>query len=111
MNYHVEITQQAAADLRAMFSYIAFEIPQQNSLQNAQGQLSRLEQSIYSLCQFPERCSQYPNEPWKSRGLRSMPVDNYCIFYIPDRDKGIVYILRVLYKGRDIHNVWMNETP
>jgi len=26
----------------------------------------------------------YVNEPWKSQGLRMLPVDNYCVLYIPD---------------------------
>ena len=40
MSYSVEISEQANADLRRIFEYIAFEL---KSLQNATGQLSRLE--------------------------------------------------------------------
>ena len=43
-------------------------------------------------------------EPWKSRGLRVLPVDNYVVLYIPDNDKKVVTILRVMYAGRDIDN-------
>ncbi len=31
-----------------------------------------------------------------------MPVDNYLVFYIPDLDKEIVSVLRVMYGGRDV---------
>ncbi|MFR5076693.1 MAG: hypothetical protein ACLTDX_01095 [[Clostridium] innocuum] len=36
------------------------------------------------LNQMPERFLGYEKEPWHSRGLRIIPVDNYCVFYIPD---------------------------
>lgn len=31
-----------------------------------------------------------------------MPVDNYCVLYIPNMDKAVVTVIRVLYGGRDI---------
>lgn len=99
MSYAVEISQQADADLRSIFEYIAFEL---QSVQNAAGQLSRLEKNILSLDEMPERYRRYDKEPWLSRGLRIMPVDNYCVFYIPDAEKQIVSIVRVMYGGRDI---------
>ncbi len=89
MRYSVEISEQANADLRGIFEYIAFEL---QSIQNAAGQLSGLEKSILSLAQMPERFRRYGSEPWSSRGLRIMPVDNYCAFYIPDLDKKTVSV-------------------
>lgn len=51
---------------------------------------------------MPERFRAYENEPWHSRGLRIMPVDHYCVLYIPDKEKAVVTIIRVMYGGRDI---------
>lgn len=99
MIYEVELSEQADSDLREIFEYIAFEL---QSPENASGQLDRLEEQILSLDNMPERYRKYENEPWKSRGLRVLPVDNYVIFYIPDSNKKIVTILRVMYAGRDI---------
>ena len=81
MNYEVELSEQADSDLRGIFEYIAFEL---QSPENASGQRDRLEEQILSLDIMPERYRKYENEPWKSRGLRVLPVDNYVIFYIPD---------------------------
>lgn len=81
MNYEVELSEQADSDLRGIFEYIAFEL---QSPENASGQLDRLEEQILNLDIMPERYRKYENEPWKSRGLRVLPVDNYVIFYIPD---------------------------
>ena len=99
MSYTVSITDAAENDLRAIFNYIAFEL---KSFQNAEGQLERLESEICSLSEMPERFRCYEKEPWRSRGLRRMPVDNYCVFYIPDNVRQTVEIVRVMYGGRDI---------
>lgn len=101
MIYEVEVAEQADSDLRGIFEYIAFEL---QSPENASGQLERLEEQILSLDTMPERCRKYEKEPWKSRGLRILPVDNYVVLYIPDSDKKVVTILRVIYAGRDIDN-------
>mgnify|MGYP002727857365 FL=1 len=99
MIYEVEVSQQADSDLREIFEYIAFEL---QSPKNATGQLDRLEKQILSLNTMPERYRRYEKEPWKSRGLRVLPVDNYVALYIPDCDKKVVTILRVMYTRRDI---------
>ncbi len=99
MRYTVRITDAAENDLRAVFSYIAFEL---RSYANAVGQLKRLESAIDSLSEMPERYRRYDKEPWHSRGLRRMSVDHYCVFYIPDKRSQSVLIIRVMYGGRDI---------
>lgn len=99
MIYDVQISNQAESDLRIIFEYIAFEL---QSVQTAVGQLSRLEENINSLDQMPDRYRAYEKEPWHSRGLRVMPVDNYIVFYTPNHDAKVVNIVRVMYGGRDI---------
>ena len=90
MTYTVEISKQADADLRGIFEYIAFTL---HSAENAIGQLNRLEYSIMGLDQMPERFREYEKEPWHSRRMRWMPVDNYLVYYIPNKDTGIVTII------------------
>ena len=101
MIYEVELSEQADSDLRGIFEYISFEL---QSPENAIGQLNRLEEQILSLDAMPKRYRKYEKEPWKSRGLRVLPVDNYVVLYIPDSDKKVVTILRVMYARRDIDN-------
>ena len=101
MIYEVELSEQADSDLRGIFEYIAFEL---QSPENASGQLDRLEEQILSLDTMPERYRKYEKEPWETRGLRVLPVDNYVVLYISDSNKKVVTILRVMYAGRDIDN-------
>ena len=83
MIYDIEISDQAEIDLRGIFEYIAFEL---QAPENAGGQLDRLEACIMDLDHMPKRYRQYELQPWKSRGLRVAPVDNYLVLYIPDDD-------------------------
>lgn len=99
MTFQINITRQAEDDLRNVFEYIANEL---QSVQNAAGQLGRLEKAIVSLDHMPMRYRAYEKEPWHSRGLRVMPVDNYLVFYIPYPDTLNVEIIRVMYGGRDV---------
>ena len=107
MIYEVIITDQANVDLRGIYEYITFELL---SPDNAAGQLDGLEEHILGLEEFPEKYRLYGNEPWHSRGLRVMPVDNYLVFYIPDKDTGIVTVIRVMYEGRNVENQLNNHT-
>lgn len=100
MIYEVTTTEQADSDLRGIYEYIAFELL---SPENAAGQLERLEQGILGLDIFPERHREYEEEPWKSRGLRVLPVDNYLVFYVPDETTKQVTVIRVMYSGRDVN--------
>ena len=99
MKYEIRLTTKAENDLRGIFEYIAFDL---QSVQNAAGQINRLEQGIASLDQMPERFRTYEKEPWYSRDLRVMPVDNYLVFYIPNHEKQTVTVIRVVYGGRNV---------
>ncbi|MBQ8699252.1 MAG: type II toxin-antitoxin system RelE/ParE family toxin, partial [Schwartzia sp.] len=81
MKYAVNLSDEANADLREIFRYIAIHL---QSPENAVGQLQRLEQHIRGLDEFPYRFRKYEKGVWKKRGLRVMPVDRYCVFYIPN---------------------------
>lgn len=107
MIYEITATEQAESDLRGIYEYIAFELL---SPENAEGQLDRLEEHILGPETFPEKYRGYDKEPWKSRGLLVMPVDNYLVFYIPDKEVETVTVIRVMYDGRDVDNQLVNHT-
>ena len=99
MIFDIQISEQADRDLRGIYEYIAFELL---APENAAGQLDRLENTISKLDHMPDKFRRYDREPWKSRGLRVFPVDNYLVFYIPNEETRIVTVIRVMYGGRDI---------
>lgn len=99
MRFEVELAERADRDLRNIFLYIAIDL---QSPENAEKQLKRLWSAIRSLDELPERYRCYEDEPWHSRGLRILPVENYNILYIPSLEERIVRIMTVMYGGRDI---------
>lgn len=98
MRYAVRISREAEQDLIDLTRYIAETLMNPEA---AFGQLERLEQAIDKLAEYPKRHALYEREPWRSRGLRWMPVDHYRVFYTASDITGIVTIIRVLYQGRN----------
>ena len=95
MIYSVSISSQADKDIRAIYEYIALTLM---SPENANAQLSRLEDRINKLDNLPKRYPKYKND------IRFMPVDNYLVFYsVEDKSKS-VSVLRVMYGKRNIEN-------
>ena len=106
MAYDVEVSGYARLDMKNIYDYIA------NTLQEpviAEKQYSRIEKAVYSLDNLPERFRRYDKEPWRSRNLRVMPVDNYLVFYVVDNDSQIVTVMRIMYGRRNIENELNNE--
>ena len=99
MTYNIEISSHAEPDLRDIYEYIAFKL---FSPKAAARQLMRLKAGIMSLDQMPKRFRAYQKELGFSKGLRVMPVDKFLIFYIPSESDKKVYIVRVIYGGRNI---------
>ena len=99
VSYTVTLSAQAKEDMLEIFRYITFGLC---AVENAAALLDRIEQRILGLSQMPERFRRYDRPPWYERGVRMMPVENYCVFYVPHRASKTVTVLRVLYAGRDI---------
>lgn len=100
--YQIEYSVEALEDLRGIFAYIAYEllVPE-----NARGQVKRIQKTIRSLDFMPERYALVDWEPWKSRNMHKISVDNFIVFYIVNEDTEKVTIVRILYGGRDIKNI------
>lgn len=107
MNYDVKITEQAQLDMRMIYEYIAGMLMEPVI---AEKQYTRIETAVYSLEQMPERFPQYAKEPWRSRNLRVMPVDNYVVFYTVDNEKQVATVVRIMYGRRNTEKELGNMT-
>ena len=102
MTYKIIYSPESIDDLRAIYSYIAFE---KHTPKNAEGQVNRIRKSIRSLDLFPEGHTTVEWEPWASMGMRFLPVDNFSVYYLVDNDEGKVSIVRIFYSGRDVEHI------
>lgn len=99
MIYQIQVTNYAENDLKNIYEYIAFTLLEPGT---AAKQLVGIEKAILSLDKLPERFRLVGYEPWYSRGIRQMPVDNFIVFYVISTDEKFVSIIRVMYGRRDI---------
>lgn len=100
--YKVVYSPEALADIRKIYSYIAFCL---HAPDNAERQTNRIRKEIHSLDFMPGRYALVDWEPWKSMHMHRVPVDGYIIFYTVDTDTQTVTVVRIVYGGRDIKNI------
>lgn len=103
--YNVIYSPAAAEDLTSIYAYIAFELEAPGA---ATHQINRIRQSIKTLNLFPARHIQVDWEPWFSIGMREMPIDNYVVYYLTNKETHTVIIVRIFYSGQDVENI-VNE--
>lgn len=99
MNYRIIYTQESEQDLVNIYRYIALNL---SVPETAKRQTDRILEAIEGLDKMPLRHKLYQNEPWHSRGLRVLPVDNYLVFYVVVEEEKLVAIVRVMHGGRNI---------
>ena len=66
---------------------------------------------IESLKQMPKRCPLVDKEPWFTRGLRKLIIDNYIVFYYPNEKTMEILIFHIFYKGRNIDELLPTDIP
>lgn len=94
----IQYTNQSVLDIESIYEYIAFELQEPSIARN---QISRILNSVDSLVQMPFRYRKYDREPWLSKGLRVLTVNNYIVFYLPVEESKTISVVRVMYGGRD----------
>lgn len=99
MKYQIFYTDSAKQDLKNIYRYICDSLVEPEI---AEKLTDKIMKSIRSLDEMPQRYRLFDEEPWRSCGLRILPVNNYLIFYLSDEEKTVVTILRIIYGGRDI---------
>jgi toxin ParE1/3/4 len=97
--WKVVYTEQAEQDLRGIYEYIAFSLLMPDTAKN---QARRILQAVGELNVMPMRYHLYEKEPWHSKGLRVLHVDNYLAYYLPVEAIKTVAVIRILYNGRNI---------
>lgn len=100
--YKVIYSPQALDDLKDVYAYIAHELQEPGI---AYAQIERIRNEVRSLDFMPLRYSLVDWEPWKSKGVHKVPVNNFMLFYTADTETMLVTILRIIYGGRDIEHL------
>ncbi len=101
MRYKILYSENAQEDLKTIARYISYELQEFNTAKKI---IDAILNEIKTLDTFPMRYRLCDYERWRQVGLRCMNVKSYIVFYLPDEDKGIVKIIRIIYQRRDLEN-------
>ena len=97
-SYKIIITPDAEEDLVEMRNYIADVLLARDTARNY---IRTIRKEIGSLSELPARYKPVDDEPWHSRGIRRIIVNNFFVYYRIDEEHKRVYILNVIYARRD----------
>lgn len=92
----------AKQDLRNIYQYIAYSLI---APETARAQADRIMTEIEALDEMPMRCSPYDKEPWKTRGLKKLFVDNFTVYFLPIEKAKEVLIVTIMYSGRNAEDI------
>ena len=98
MRYEVKLTAQAIRQIEETVQYISKILLEPEI---ARKWADILQHEILKLDSLPSRYSLIEEEPWRTRGIRKMPVKNFLVYYLIDEEKKTVWITSVIYGRRD----------
>ena len=99
IKYKVIYSPLALEDLRSIYLYISETLKAKVA---ATTQVNAIRKAVRLLQTLPERFVMVDDEDLKRLKMHKMPVKNYVVFYLVDKEKSIVNIVRIFYGGRDI---------
>ena len=98
-SYEVGYSTDAYNDLREIYAYIANELLVPDT---AATQLRRIQKKILSLDFLPSRYALVEWEPWHSKKVHQLPVDNYIVV---KEEQKTVTVVRIFYSGQNVENI------
>lgn len=96
--YKIVIEQTAENDLLGILSYISDTLHEPSIAMKIYGLIKK---EILNLNRMPFRFEVVNEEPYRSMGVRRIPVENYTAFYIVDENEKTVHIFRIIYNRRE----------
>ena len=97
-SYRIIITPDAEYVLIELRNYITDVLL---SREIAKRYIHTIRTEISSLSEMPARHKPVDDEPWHSRGIRKIMVNNFFVYYRIDEEQKKVFILNVIYARRD----------
>lgn len=96
------LTKRAESDLDGIVSYIAVFLA---NPQAAFDFVDKLQDNIEEARAFPESGSLVHNEFLQLESVRKKMVGNYIMYYLPDMGEEIIYVLRIVYRKRNMDEI------
>lgn len=98
MTYKVKLTNHGLGQLKEAVGYISKVLLEPEI---ARRWSDRIRKEILTLDQMPLRYPLVDEEPWRTEGIRKMPVGNFIVYYWVSEETATVWITAVVYGRRD----------
>ena len=96
------LTNRAESDLDEIVCYIAVELA---NPQAASDFVDNLQVHIEETRSFPESGSLVQNEFLQVDNVRKKLVGNYIMYYLPEMEEKLIYVLRIVYGKRNMDEI------
>lgn len=100
--FQFRLTEKANAELDDTISYIAVELANPKA---ASDFMDKLGAAIDEACLLPESGSPVVNDLLGGWEVRKKIIGNYIMYYWPDLTEKIIYVLRIVYEGRNMDDI------
>ena len=94
--YHFQLTERARRDVRETVNYI------RNTL------LGDINKCMEKVCAFPASGALVVNDFLPRMIIRKKVVGNYVLYYMVEKEKKMIWVLRIVYGARNMEAVLKN---
>ena len=101
--FEYKLSRKAETDLDETIAYIAVTLENPKA---AADFVDKLTQIVSELSSFPESGEKVVNDFLADNRVRKRLVGNYVLYYLPDFDERRIYILRIVFGGRDMEQIF-----
>ena len=101
IRYKVILTARAKEELDSIYDYISKSLMVDKAANNL---MNKIHNSILRLEEIPESCSLIEQYKDKRYQYRKLVINNYVAIYRVDKENKKVYIVRIVYGGRNYLN-------
>ncbi|MBO5348252.1 MAG: type II toxin-antitoxin system RelE/ParE family toxin [Clostridia bacterium] len=98
MKYEVILTESAKEELEDIFYYILKKLKAKKAAENF---INKIERKILILEDIPNSYCIIDQCKLRKPKYRKLPINNYIVIYRVDEANKKVYIIRIVYKGRN----------
>ena len=100
--YSYYFSEKEEQDFNEILQYITFELCNPKAAQRLG---KKIFEKIDIIRSFPELGPIADNENFIDNSIRKVSIDNYILFYKIHKSKQTIFILRILYSKRNIHEI------
>lgn len=101
IKYEVILTDRAREELKDIYNYISKSLM---AIKAAENFIDKIEREILILEDMPKSCSIIEEYKFRKNKYRKLLINNYVAIYRIDEENRKVYIIRIVYGGRNYLN-------